>query len=65
MNQPNRNPIINVKNSSNALDIEALQNKKLISTTLEFCAINSAAKLERISISVNLKFILLAFRTDS
>jgi hypothetical protein len=57
-NQPNRNPITNVKNISNALDIEARQNKTPISTTFEFCAIDSTAMLPSMSTIVNLKFKL-------
>jgi hypothetical protein len=46
-----------VKKISNALEIEALQNKKLISTAATFCATKTTARVERTSNSANLTFI--------
>ena len=59
MDQPKTNPINNAKNINNELDIEALQNRKPISTTATFCAINTTARLESKSTSVNFEFMLL------
>jgi hypothetical protein len=58
VDQPKTNPINKAKNINNALDIEALQNRKPISTTLEFCAMKTTARLESKSTSVNFEFIL-------
>jgi len=59
VDQPKANPINNAKNINDALDIEALQNRKPISTTATFCATKTTARLESISTSVNFEFILL------
>lgn len=40
--------------------MEARQNRKLISTTATFCAIKTTARLERIRISANFRFMFRA-----
>jgi hypothetical protein len=59
VDQPKTNPINNVKNINNALDIEALQNRNPISTTATFCAMKTTARLESKSTSVSFEFIML------